>query len=196
MHGLWTRKYSRWETLRSNLSEDLPAWQAAGFARGVQIQDPSHRVATKYESYRAPSVTSHITKHIVSTPISSRGIFAGVRATSIPSPKQPDLLDLASTSKRAKSTGAGTGTFRRGGTMTKGTAGKSKRPGMHALAWIPSVTVEEKKEGSGPDSLASSKISLDSSPGTRARGSESPQTHTSNSGDMLDSEATPSWAEE
>jgi len=79
--------------------------------------------------------------------------------------------------------------------MTKGT-GKSKRSGMHALAWIPSVTVGEKKEGSGPDSLASSKISLDVSSGTRERGSESPQTSTSNSSDLVDSEATPSWAEE
>jgi hypothetical protein len=188
---------TRGSALRSGRFENSPASQEAGFTRGIQIYDPSHRTAPKYESYRAPSVAPRVTEHIVSAPIGGRGILANVRAGSIIGPNQGGSLDHVSTSKRAQASGAGTGTFRRGGTMTKGT-GKSKRSGMHALAWMPSVTVGEKKEGSGPDSLTSSRMSLDPSlgPGTRERGSESPQTHPSNSSDVFDSEATPSWAEE
>lgn len=162
--------------------------------RGTQIEDPSHRPASKYESYRSPS-NARTGEHIVPIPIGGTGGLASVRTGGvIGAPKQGSFLPNASSSK---SPGAGTGTFRRGGTMTKGT-GKSKRSSMHALAWMPSVTVGEKKDGSGPDSLTSSRISLvpSSRLGTRDRRSESPQIHPSNSSEFFELETPPSWAEE
>jgi hypothetical protein len=131
---------------------------------------------------------------MVPAPIGGHGAWAGVRAGIIGTPKPSGIPNNAS---GLKATGAGTGTFRRGGTMTKG-AGKSKRSGMHALAWMPSVTVGEKKDGSGADSLTSSRISLvpSSHLGRGGRGSESPQTHPSNNSEFFESDAPPSWAEE
>lgn len=159
--------------------------------RGAQIEDRSHRNSPKYESYRTPNARAG--ENMAPAHVSVHGVLTGVHPGPIWAPKQHAILNIAPSSKVV---GAGTGTFRRGGTMTKGT-GKSKRSDLHALAWMPSVTVGEKKEGSGPDSLTSSRISL--VPSTRlgvGRDSESPQAHPSNSSEFYDSEAPPSWAEE
>ncbi|KAF8581466.1 hypothetical protein K439DRAFT_1636189 [Ramaria rubella] len=185
-------------------SEDrtLRAWpidptilERAGFVRGSQVEDPSHRATPKYESYRAATAPP-TTEHIVSAP-GCRRILGGAHVGSFGASKQADASIPISTSMRTQAAGTGTGTFRRGGTMTKGT-GKSKHQGMHALAWMPSVTVDERKEGSAPDSLTSSRISLDTAHKHEAQDkrSESPQIQPSNNSDAFDSEATSSWAEE
>lgn len=161
--------------------------------RGAQIEDPSHRPAPKYESYRALS-NMRASEHMVPTPIGAHGALTSVRnGSGIGAQKQNGPHN----GSNSNATGAGTGTFRRGGTMTKGT-GKSKRSGMHALAWMPSVTVGEKKDSSGADSLTSSRISLAPSSrlGTKDRGSESPQIYPSNGSEVFDFETPPSWAEE
>ena len=80
--------------------------------------------------------------------------------------------------------------------MTKGTS-RSKRSGMHALTWMPSVTVGEKKEGSIPMSLESSFTSMEpqrKTSFTKVQGSQSPRALVG--ADNIESETSPYWVEE
>ncbi|KIJ56276.1 hypothetical protein M422DRAFT_219410 [Sphaerobolus stellatus SS14] len=177
--------WSEDRTLRA-WSIDASLLERAGFAAGSRIEDPSHHPTTKYISYRAVNKDTN-----GNTPPHTSGILGGIRIGRASVAEKKNSVSQSSKQKSGLIE-----TIRRGATMTKGT-NHSKKSSMHALTWMPSVTVGEKKEANMPVSMESSFSSvMQQKMGSLSdQGSQSPQALTAST-DTFDSEVSQYWEEE
>ncbi|KAF8528467.1 hypothetical protein BU17DRAFT_80840 [Hysterangium stoloniferum] len=167
---------------------DTTILETAGFVRGSTINDPSHRTSARYESYRAPPNVLDPAEFLTSISGLSQNRSTGVRPGPVVGARGNKYTMPLLTNRNTENTSSGP--LRRKGTMTKGT-GKFKRQAMHALEWIPSVTVGEKNS----DSMAS-RTSIDPSFkfGGQEAGAGSFQAHNIN--DTFEYDAMSPWTEE